>query len=116
MTILILNFILVYNEYLNSTNGFALLSVEHGNESFWDMTRKTGIKPPINGVQPKGYCDILKGYLNQQHLEEIMQVMKFSIGTTLPNVYEGKEATIETKHQLDSFPSGRYFSFIEDEG
>lgn len=82
------------------------------------MAEKTDTKSQINGRTEKyiSCCQVIHSYLKRQNLNDIMEIMKFSIGSTLPKAYEGNKEAIEKKDSSGIFLSYRYLPFFEDGG
>ena len=61
-------------------------------------------------------CEVFDTYTNQANLDWIMEMMKFSIGTTLPMDRINDKTMLQQSVRKNFFPNSSFLSTIQDNG
>ena len=92
----------------------------YSNDSVWADkiagTTDTNFQNDGRAQKAISCCQVIRSYLKQENLNDIMEIMKFSMGSTLPKSYKRNKESIEKNPSMELFPSSRYLSFFEDGG
>ena len=114
------NVILLYNlEHIDTKEPLAPC-VDYLNNPLLGnkLTGMNATKAQTNGNAERetNNWQVIHSYLRHQNLNEIMEIMKFSIGSTLPKSYKRNKEATEKEDYSGIFPISRYLSFFEDGG